>query len=102
MPSLFGALQIIDAALWHNGVCFGDGTPLLTDLARSGGVANLRLRGGTVAFLWDGLAGRVAIDGNGLRSLPAPDGYAAGETSQGAPLWTGKLPSHSGLSLGAP
>lgn len=101
IPSLFGALQILDAALWHNGVCFGEGAPLLTDLALSGGIANLRLPGGTVTFLWDGPAGRLAIEGAGLlRALPLPDGYTSAATANGTPLWTGKLPSHSGLSLG--
>jgi len=102
VPSLFGAMHILDAALWHNGVCLGEGAPLLTDLAASGGVANLRLRGGTVALLWDGSAGRMAIEGSGLRNLSLPDGTVATTTSNGLPLWTGKLPPHSGLSLGTP
>ncbi|MCW3096282.1 MAG: hypothetical protein JWL77_1900 [Chthonomonadaceae bacterium] len=102
LPSLFGALQVIDAALWHNGVCFGDGAPILTDLTQSGGMANVRLRGGTVTLLWDGLAGRVTIEGSGLRTLPPPNGYAAAETTNGTPLWTGKPPSHSGLPVGTP
>ncbi len=42
MPSVFGAAQVLDGALWHNGI-IGDGFSLLAPLSGAVGVMNLHV-----------------------------------------------------------
>lgn len=71
-PSIFGAANIIDATLWHNGIILGHGLPIVAHVPNAKGVKNLMIRGKILDVRFD--EADVEIDGSALEVLkPAGD-----------------------------
>ena len=88
-PSLFGAMNIIEGALWHNGVIVGEGLPIIAHLPGAKGVNNIRLKGGPMSVRFIG-EDEVELSGKGLEGLAIPEGFSAADVPNG-PVWRGKL-----------
>lgn len=97
-PSVFGAAQILDGSLWHNGIIVGDGLPIVAHLPHATGVENLRLRGEPIDIRFQELD-EVELQGSGLQLLRLPFGFKAASTPAGTPLWRGTLPVGQQLVL---
>ncbi len=109
-PSIFGAAQILDGGLWHNGV-IGEGVSLLAPLPGAVGVMNLRVRAsmpaaGTntpqtapVDVLFDSIDKQVTLQGSGLKAFRLPPGFQNIPLPDGTLRWRGKYPAQGGLSL---
>ncbi|MHB0998076.1 MAG: glucosidase family protein [Armatimonadota bacterium] len=96
-PSNFGAMNIIDAALWHNGIMYGDGLPVIIRLPYSSGVENLSIRGKRISVRFDE-KDIVTLTGDGLNLLRLPEGYTS-IRGEAAPCWRGNLKTGSQLTL---
>lgn len=92
-PSVFGSRHAIDGVLWHNGVVYDEGLPVLLGTPQAGGVTHLRVRGAAlhVEFTHAGGSIRVTLAGPGLRSLRLPAGFQAARPGDGAPSWQGSI-----------
>ncbi len=88
-PSNFGALNIIDAALWRNGVMVGEGLPELVRLPGSEGVDHLLIRGHALSVRYVP-HDRVILRGPALRLLQRPEGFRE-DIYRGAAVWTGEM-----------
>jgi hypothetical protein len=94
IPSLFGVANIIDGALWHNGIIVGEGLPIIVHVPGAKGVENIRLRGGKMSVRF-GSSDDVEISGKGLEGLRMPSGFTASD----GPTWRGKLPVGKEITL---
>jgi hypothetical protein len=85
LPSVFGALQMIDGELWRSGLRMGEGEPEAAALPHALGLWNLRVRGKAASLVFDRRAGLIEWQGEGLKYLtfspdspfkerPLPDG----------------------------
>ena len=92
IPSMFGVANIIDGALWHNGVIVGDGLPIIAHVPGARGVKNLRLKGGPMSIKFTG--DDVELSGKGLAELAVPSGFTAKDG-----IWRGKLPVGEEIAL---
>lgn len=90
-PSIFGAAGIIDATLWHNGIMYGDGLPVLVRLPNASGVSNLSVRGSRIDVSFDPRGDGVTISGEGLRYLALPKGFHAAKAEGSVTGWHGVL-----------
>jgi hypothetical protein len=99
VPSVFGAAQIVDNVLWHNGVMPGDGLPILVRVPHAHGVRNLRIRGAAIDLVIDGDAGRLSLQGNGLRALRIPASFQSTPLPEGTPRWLSVTPEKPQLAL---
>lgn len=109
-PSVFGAAQILDGALWHNGV-IGEGSSLLAPLPGAVGVMNIHVPAATLKIgaqapldtsidvLFDSIDKQLTLQGSGLIFLRLPDGYQSILLPDGTPRWRGKSPAHGGIPL---
>ncbi len=97
VPSNFGALNIIDATLWRNGVMVGEGLPELVRLPGSAGVNHLVIRGLRLSVRYEPQE-RVSIRGAALRLLQRPEGYTE-RIQMGSVTWSGKMPAGARLQL---
>lgn len=93
-PSLFGVCNIIDGALWRNGVIVGEGLPIIARVPGAKGVRNIRLKSGHIDVLF-GADDKVTLSGQGLKKLALPKGFTASE----GPVWQGKVPVGSEIRL---
>ena len=100
VPSMFGAANIIDAVLWHNGVILCEGLPSVAHVPGAGGVSNLMVCGQPIDVAFDG--DRVTIQGRGLQPFKAPAGFQSSLTADGAPCWQGELAVGKQMSLQGP
>jgi hypothetical protein len=100
-PSQNGASYIIDAALLHNGVMIGEGSPVIVHVPGAVGVEGLRLRGGLVRVQFGPTGDQVALEGPGLNGLKVPAGFQAKPAADGIPRWTGTLPVGKQIALGS-
>ncbi|MHB0999931.1 MAG: hypothetical protein ACYC27_11860 [Armatimonadota bacterium] len=98
-PSVFGAANILDAALWHNGIIMGDGLSVIAHLPNAVGVDNLAINGRTVDIMWDNIGSGVRIWGKGLDGLNLPSGLESSPMPDKTPLWKGKLEIGSQIRL---
>ena len=98
-PSVFGATAIIDSALWHNGIMYGDGLPVLVRLPNASDVSNLSVRGSRIDVSFDPRGDGVTISGEGLRYLALPKGFHAAKADTGMTEWHGVLPVGGTLGL---
>lgn len=103
IPSLFGVADILEGTLWHNGVIVGDGLPIIAHVPGAKGVENLRLRAGTMSVRFAPSTGSgcddVELSGKGLGGLNMPAGFAETKSSDGLPVWRGKLPVGQQIKL---
>ena len=109
-PSVFGAAQILDGALWRNGV-IGDGSSLLAPLPGAVGVMNLHVPAAmttgearptpetSIDVLFDSVDKQVTLQGSCLKSLRLPDGFQTITLPDGTPRWRGKYPTQGGIPL---
>ncbi len=91
-PSVFGAENIIDSLLWHNGVLITDGLPVLAHMPNALGVENLRWKAGILNVRYTGET--VQLSGTALQHLRMPPGFTAH-----ANAWTGPLPVGKQIAL---
>lgn len=90
-PSVFGAANIIDTALWHNGVVIGDGLPIIANTGDAAGVEGFLVRGKPINIAWHNEDGTVEIWGKGIALLKLPEGFKADPSGNGAYVWRGKI-----------
>ncbi|MHB1455689.1 MAG: hypothetical protein ACYC0V_02125 [Armatimonadota bacterium] len=90
-PSVFGAANIIDASLWHNGVVIGDGLPIIANTGDAAGVEGFLVRGKPINIAWHNEDGTVEIWGKGIAILKLPEGFKADPSGNGAYVWRGKI-----------
>lgn len=95
-PSNFGAMNIIDAALWRNGIMYGDGLPVIVRFPGSSGVRNLSVRGRMISVSFDKTGDGLELSGEGLDLLKLPVNFNA-ITANGKIHWRGIL--HNGGQL---
>ncbi|MCE5315057.1 MAG: hypothetical protein ABFD49_11035 [Armatimonadota bacterium] len=90
VPSVFGAANIIDFTLRHNGVAVSDGLPALINLPdTSGGVCGMRIFGKDLNVKCDSSAG-VTVWGGALGRFEMPHGFSAAK-SDALYCWKGRL-----------
>lgn len=89
-PSVFGAANIIDAALWHNGVITCDGLPIIVHLPNAVGVGNIRIRDKRLDVAFGSAGNDVDLRGDALSLLRLPKGFTA--KSDGTQSWHGSIP----------
>lgn len=89
-PSIFGMRHAIDDVLWHNGIVFDEGLPVLVGMPHAVGVTNLPVRGVPISVRY-GAHSEVTLEGPGLRGLRLPNGFAAARLPSGGLRWTGKI-----------
>lgn len=87
-PSVFGARHAIDDVLWHNGIIYDEGLPLLVGMPDAGGVENLRVQGAPVDVTFE--SGQVMLYGTGLAPLRPPADFRV-YWVHGIPEWRGKI-----------
>lgn len=98
VPSVFGAANIIDFTLRHNGIAVSDGLPALVRLPdTSGGVSGMRLFGRCLNVKCDSSA-RVTLWGGALGILRQPHGFSAVKSDDGY-RWKGGLGVGERVSL---
>lgn len=92
-PSVFGARHAIDGVLWHNGVVYDEGLPVLLGTPQAGGVTNLRVQGLPIRVEFTPAGGsiRVTLAGPGLRSLRLPTGFQVSRPGDHALFWRGSV-----------
>ena len=93
VPSVFGAAQIIDNALWHDGVMHGDGLPTVVRIADARGVRNVRLLGGIMDVLMAETSGHTVLQGLALDSLALPAAFKVSRLPDGTPRWEEAAPA---------
>jgi hypothetical protein len=98
-PSVFGAANVIDASLWHNGIMYTDGLPTIVRLPNASGVSNLSIRGSRIDVSFDRTGDGVTIGGRGLSYLTMPNGFQAVKTGSGEIQWRGTLVIGGKLTL---
>lgn len=91
-PSVFGARHAIDDVLWHNGIVYDEGLPILLAPPSVGGVTNLRVRGVPISVTFGPAPGRVTLSGPGLKSLRLP-------TAMDGTRWQGAVAPGRQLAL---
>lgn len=91
-PSVFGARHAIDDVLWHNGIVYDEGLPILLAPPSVGGVTNLRVRGVPISVTFGPAPGRVTLSGPGLKSLRLP-------TAMDGTRWQGAIAPGRQLAL---
>ena len=99
IPSLFGALQAIDGALWKNGLRLGIGPPELISMPHSAGVWNLTIRGKRLGFVVDERASRIDLQGPALDLLLMPPSVRSSPFSDLTARWTAPMPPREGIRL---
>ena len=90
-PSVFGAANIIDASMWHNGVVIGDGLPIIANTGDAAGVEDFMVRGKPINIAWHNEDGTVEIWGKGIAILKLPEGFNADPSGNGSYVWRGKI-----------
>jgi len=101
VPSVFGAAQMVDGVLWHNGIMLGDGLPVLVRVAQARGVCNLRLFGHAIDVIEDDVANRLSMQGTGLSDLALLNSLHSAKSPDGSIFWAGALPAASRVRLEA-
>jgi hypothetical protein len=91
IPSVFGALQIIDGALWCSGIRLGEGEPEIAALPHALGLWNLHVRGGEVSLVIDRRANLIELQGEGLKHLTRPPAFHDRPLPDGTPRWQGEI-----------
>jgi hypothetical protein len=99
IPSVFGAAQIIEGSLWHNGINLGDGVPIVMSMPNALGVRGLRFRRERMDVVLDERAGRMEVQGEALKLLQIPIGMQSTPVTGGKPRWYGSMPSRGGIIL---
>jgi len=89
-PSTFGARHAIDGVMWHNGVVYDEGMPVLLGTGQVGGVSGLRVRGERIDITF-GERGLAVLSGPGLRHTRMPDGFVARSNASGKTEWAGVI-----------
>jgi hypothetical protein len=101
VPSLFGALQAIDAAFWRNGLRLGEGLPRPIPMPHAVGMWNVQVRGEHFELLFDNRSNRLEMQGRALGRLAVPVGVKSSLLTNSTPRWIGPLPPRTGLILTA-
>lgn len=92
-PSVFGSRHAIDGVLWHNGVVYDEGLPVLLGTSQADGLTNLCVRGAPIRIVFTptGNVTQVTLTGPGLRFLRLPAGFQVSRSSDHALSWRGSL-----------
>ncbi|HLL78382.1 MAG TPA: hypothetical protein VKT25_02715, partial [Ktedonobacteraceae bacterium] len=98
IPDVAGAMHLIFATLWHNGLDISEGMPRCLPLDYTAGVLNLHWNGKQGDILLEPGDPRLEVAGEGVTLLHRPDGFANTTLRDGLPVLRGALPAE-GLRL---